>query len=319
MYCLYRTLPKAFLAFFLFFSSCQKSHYKTVSADSSLEIKIDPALNRRIHGSLAMCLSTLSKHIDVDAALVVVIDHTNPINKLIAFAPSGLAVTESLHRASYPCGSLLKPFLYTAALLDSVIMPSTSYHNQATTIDGYAVCNTNPKAPHIISISNALVHSCNVPFVRLLSQYGIPNFQAYLSRLSFAYQPILQHPLSMACEGVNSSLLSLVALYAYYPRVLRQTSHDRSWQAVMQTVNDLAHQGPPCEYAAMHSPHKPLAYKTGLSFGGEHAWAIGFDAHYVVGIWLHDASPRDAYPMSGVRDALPLLYAVFQSVDILKI
>jgi penicillin-binding protein 1C len=54
-----------------------------------------------------------------------------------------------------------------------------------------------------------------------------------------------------------------------------------------------------------------IAWKTGTSWGGRDAWAMGLDARHVVGVWV---GRPDGTPMpgaTGARLALPLLAQVF--------
>jgi penicillin-binding protein 1C len=56
---------------------------------------------------------------------------------------------------------------------------------------------------------------------------------------------------------------------------------------------------------------RPIAYKTGTSYGFRDAWAVGYSPSWTVGVWTGraDGTPRPgAY---GRNTAAPILYAVF--------
>jgi penicillin-binding protein 1C len=57
---------------------------------------------------------------------------------------------------------------------------------------------------------------------------------------------------------------------------------------------------------------RPIAYKTGTSYGFRDAWAVGFDRDYTVGVWVGrpDGSPSPGH--YGRNTAAPLLFRVFE-------
>lgn len=56
---------------------------------------------------------------------------------------------------------------------------------------------------------------------------------------------------------------------------------------------------------------KKIAWKTGTSYGGRDAWAIGFTPRYVVGVWVGNASGEGRPGLTGVGNAAPVLFDVF--------
>ena len=54
-----------------------------------------------------------------------------------------------------------------------------------------------------------------------------------------------------------------------------------------------------------------VAWKTGTSWGGRDAWALGFDRQYVVGVWVGRPDGTAVPGATGLRQALPLLAQVF--------
>ena len=57
-----------------------------------------------------------------------------------------------------------------------------------------------------------------------------------------------------------------------------------------------------------------IAWKTGTSWGGRDAWAMGLDARHVVGVWVGrpDGTPLICPGATGARTALPILARVFE-------
>ncbi len=59
------------------------------------------------------------------------------------------------------------------------------------------------------------------------------------------------------------------------------------------------------------SSMKRVAWKTGTSFGGRDAWAIGCTPRYVVGVWCGNASGEGRPGLTGVGSAAPILFDLF--------
>ena len=56
---------------------------------------------------------------------------------------------------------------------------------------------------------------------------------------------------------------------------------------------------------------KKIAWKTGTSWGGRDAWAIGTTPRYVVGVWVGNASGEGRPNLTGVGNAAPVLFDIF--------
>ena len=56
---------------------------------------------------------------------------------------------------------------------------------------------------------------------------------------------------------------------------------------------------------------KRVAWKTGTSFGGRDAWAIGVTPRYVVAVWAGNASGEGRAGLTGVGYAAPVLFDIF--------
>ncbi|MGM9758930.1 MAG: penicillin-binding protein 1C, partial [Parabacteroides sp.] len=56
---------------------------------------------------------------------------------------------------------------------------------------------------------------------------------------------------------------------------------------------------------------KRVAWKTGTSYGGRDAWAIGTTPRYVIGVWAGNASGEGRPGLTGVGTAAPILFDLF--------
>src|SRR5690349_8892082 len=72
--------------------------------------------------------------------------------------------------------------------------------------------------------------------------------------------------------------------------------------------------GPPRSRAARPSSGAPpgIAWKTGTSWGGRDAWAMGVDARHVVGVWVGRPDGTPLPGATGARMALPILARLFE-------
>ena len=83
-------------------------------------------------------------------------------------------------------GSILKPFLYAAALQDGVILPRTLLPDIPVNLGGFAPQNFDKQYYGAVPANEALARSLNVPSVFLLRQYGVPKFHALLRSLGLS-------------------------------------------------------------------------------------------------------------------------------------
>ncbi len=88
--------------------------------------------------------------------------------------------------AARSSGSILKPILYTLMLDEGEILPNSLVPDIPTHISGYTPVNFDRKYNGAVPAGTALVRSLNVPFVRLLQQYGLEKFHARLQSLGFS-------------------------------------------------------------------------------------------------------------------------------------
>jgi penicillin-binding protein 1C len=60
---------------------------------------------------------------------------------------------------------------------------------------------------------------------------------------------------------------------------------------------------------------RPIAWKTGTSYGHKDAWSVGLNAKYVVAVWLGNADGEGRADLVGVSAAAPLMFRVFNFLD----
>ena len=293
-----------------------------VSDNGVLRTTLDVELQRRVQGILDERIKALKrKQVHNGAAMVV--DHTT--GEILAWAVGGAGdastpgQTIDTVRAPRQPGSALKPFLYTLAL-DSGWSPATElddapmaeaigsglhdFHNYSHTFYGK------------ISLREALGNSLNIPALETIGFVGPARYLDTLHALGFESlaQPVSFYKEGLALGTGEITLFEMVQAYSalanrglFRPATaLPQTPFPRestrvySAEAASLIANILSD---PYARRREFGPGSVLnlpvqtAVKTGTSTDYRDAWVLGFDSHYVVGVWLGNL---DQTPMDGV-------------------
>ena len=248
-------------------------------------------------------------------------------------------------------GSLLKPFLYAGMLNDGTLLPGTLVADVPLNINGFTPQNFNKTYYGAVPARTAIERSLNVPLVRMLSQYNTGRFMVLLKKLGMTTLRFSEehYGASLILGGAEGTLWDLAGMYAslarqmkhyrlyngrYDPsdiRPLRLTSFSRpdpirsvadprlsdrgtlSHAAVWFMLDAMSGLNRPEEEAdwQQFASMKRVAWKTGTSYGGRDAWAIGVTPRYVVGVWVGNASGEGRAGLTGVGYAAPVLFDIF--------
>jgi penicillin-binding protein 1C len=275
---------------------------------TTLDLPLQAALERLA----AERVETLPEH----AALALLVAGIE--DGVIRAAVTGGAVALDLTRAVRSPGSALKPFVYALAFQDGLIGPETRLDDLPRRFGGYAPENYDRSFAGSVTAAEALRRSLNLPAVVLMDRIGPIRFASLLAgagaklRLPPGADPSL--PLALGGDGI--SLRDAVGLYAALggdgtAPTLRFDAADppdrhpflepRAAAAIAGILTQPFPDGGPAG----------MAWKTGTSWGGRDAWAIGFDRAHVAGVWI---GRPDGTPLPGATGrslALPLLARVF--------
>jgi penicillin-binding protein 1C len=251
-------------------------------------------------------------------------------------------------------GSIMKPFLYAFAQQEGEILPNSMLLDIPTEMGGYHPENFAETYDGIIPAKRALARSLNIPFVRLLNQYGIEKFYHQLPKLgisTFNKSPD-HYGLTMILGGGESSLWQLSSAYAGMARTAKHwytfdnkySSNDwKSPNYLFKSQKNIPIsqypnvQTTPSVYSAsaawltldamkeverpdaegswqLFENTKTIAWKTGTSFGFRDAWAIGVTPQYVVGVWVGNADGEGRPGVIGLEVAAPVLFDIFNAL-----
>ena len=245
-------------------------------------------------------------------------------------------------------GSLLKPALYALSQDEGLIAPHMLLPDHPINIDGYAPRNFLGTYEGAVPAHKALARSLNIPYVKLLQQFGTDKFLYKLNRMGIVSlnKSASHYGLSLILGGGESTMWELSSMYAsmarsynnrnqwlgkynksdYHPLTYTQSNPKLknqlqrvpiiSYGALYQTFEallDVQRPGMEANWADFCSARK-IAWKTGTSFGFRDAWAIGFDSRYVVAVWMGNADGEGRPGLTGVSSAAPMMFEVFNTL-----
>jgi len=285
---------------------------------------LDPAIQHAIEAQAGEAAAAMTDGGDV--AILVVDNRDLAIRGWVGGMRSAL----DLARRRRSPGSALKPFIYGLAFDDLALLPDTLIEDRPLRVGDYAPENFDRGFHGQVTAREALQQSLNVPAIALLDRLGPGRLAATLrnagARLDFpAGDPAPSLPLALG--GVGISLLDLTRLYVGLardgraePLRLEPGGARGTMQASLMTphaaraITAILRGSPPPDGwmpRVLALEARPIAYKTGTSYGFRDALAIGYSPDWTIGVWTGraDGTPRPgAY---GRNTAAPLLFSLF--------
>ena len=274
---------------------------------TTLDLPVQVALERL----LAERARDLAEHVAV--AVVVADARTHEIRAVAQASSGGNGGALDLSRAVRSPGSALKPFIYAMAFQDGIAGPETLLDDAPRRFGRYAPEDFDRGFAGAVTAADALRRSLNVPAVGLLDRVGPLRFAATLEAAGVH----LRMPagaaasLPLALGGAGITLRELTGLYADLGtggealglRLLpghtagRGFLGPRAAGSVAAILTQAFPEGGPAG----------VAWKTGTSWSGRDAWALGFDRAHAVGVWVGRPDGTPVPGATGRALALPLL------------
>ena len=240
-------------------------------------------------------------------------------------------------------GSILKPFLYCAALQDGQILPRTLLPDIPVNINGFSPQNYDMQFYGAVPAAEALSRSLNVPAVHLLRSYGVPRFKELLENAGMTTldRQAEEYGLSLILGGAEGRLYEITAIYAQLASFLQyghvpeisfcqdasaadadskarhEPARDSRFpfgdpDAIWWTFDALKEVNRPDEMDWRQiSSIRKIAWKTGTSYGFRDAWAIGVTPEYAIGVWAGNADGEGVPGLSGATAAGPVMFDLF--------
>ena len=257
-------------------------------------------------------------------------------------------------RASRSTGSILKPFLYAAAIEDGQILINSLIPDIPSYFKNYHPQNFDRVFEGAVPASKALSRSRNVPAIYLLRDYGIGRFMDVMKQMGITTfnRSADYYGLSLILGGGGANLWELTGTYAgmaqtllHYDCFYGKYTGDEYGPLVTDAKNVVKQREPKVSatlplsagavwetYQALYQVHRPgmeagweyfsstvpVAWKTGTSFGFKDAWAIGSTPEYIVGVWVGNADGEGRSGLTGSSYAAPVMFSVFESLKLKK-
>lgn len=299
-----------------------------------VRVTLDAALQQRLERYLKRALNRFEGEVTNAAAVVVDVSDGLLLARIggadFYGAPGGGQV--DLCRATRSPGSTLKPFVYALAIEADCVYPSEMLLDDTLDFGTYNPGNFDGEYHGLVSATEALQYSLNVPAVTVLQRTGPDAFQGYLQELGLGTltKKSDHYGLGLTLGNCEVRLEELAAAYTalaaegeFRPLRWRMKSPTTEKKRVMTRGTALS------IYAMLEQPfpYEPrqglirarglksrVCWKTGTSTGYHDAWTFAFNRQYVVGVWLGNNSGRSSKRLVGAGAALPIAASIFRSL-----
>ncbi len=229
-------------------------------------------------------------------------------------------------------GSLLKPFLYALCVDAGRIHPLSLVRDVPVNYGSYAPHNASEWFDGMVRVRDALVRSLNVPPTILLRDYKVFRFRDFLSRagMTTLFRKADDYGLALILGGAEGTLWDMVTLYRGLGTEGRfggltyldgagavdgkqLLSPGSAWMTLSMLTDLRRPDDDGIDWTAFPA-RRPVAWKSGTSYGRRDGWAVGVTPHWVVGVWVGSFSGEGNPELGGARSAAPLLLAILEAL-----
>ena len=310
------------------FSIFLKNRYPEKIIKSTLDYNLQKKLEKIVHD-----YSNAMKDVGINNAAVLVVN--NKTKEVLAYVASqdfydkrNNGEIDGLQAKRSPA-SLLKPFLFALSIDDGLIVPDSIYPDVPIYFGNFYPKNSTNTFTGMVKIEEALIKSLNIPFVKLLSDYGVDRFYYFLENndnypedrfdkygLSLILGTREMRPVDIGKLYIGLANYGKVSNLKYTltedkPKEYQQFSRGASY-LTLDTLSKVVRPG----NEKLYSEQRPISWKTGTSYGMKDAWSVGVSPDYTVLVWLGNFNQKSIFSLSGVETAGNLLFKVFNIVDI---
>ncbi len=292
-----------------------------LDAQRLLEARIRDHLARRRGDGIANAAAMLIDHRSME--ILALVGSAGFFNADIAGQVNGV-------RARRSPGSTLKPLLYALAMDTGLIHPMTLLEDAPERYASFTPENFDRGFLGPVFARDALIHSRNVPAVRVLEGVGVERFRALLDRAKVAeLHPASHYGLALALGGNEMTMEELVQLYAtianagmWRPVVVEAGAGVAKAQPIRLLspeasflVLDMLRDVPRPDAGPLPATRRStVAWKTGTSYGFRDAWSVGVFGRYALAVWVGNFDGSGNPALVGREAAGPLFFAIADSL-----
>ena len=237
-------------------------------------------------------------------------------------------------RALRQPGSTLKPFAYALAIERNLLYPRETLIDDTLDFGLYNPKNFDDAYRGLISATDALRESRNVPAIQVLHRLGQTNLYNFLKRAGIGtlVRPAEHYGLGMAlgnCEvrldELSAAYCALANLGEYRPLKILAAGRETETRRILSrdtclALYEMLGQPFPGELdrqslGIVGGPPK-TCWKTGTSTGNHDAWTFVFNRQYVVGVWTGNNDNTPSRDLVGSTAALPLAKKMFRALEV---
>lgn len=310
--------------------------------EKNVKTTLDYKLQKKVENFVKAYSNTM-KQIGINNAATLVID--NHTREVLVYVASQNFEDKKNHgeidglQVKRSPASLLKPFLYALAIDEGLIINDSLYPDVPIFFNNFYPKNSDNKFRGMVSMEEALIKSLNIPFIKLLENYGVDKFFYFLENIDrYGDENFKKYGLSLILGTREMRAVDIAKLYmglanygnfAELKYKFNENSTDNSNNSQQNKNGPLLLSKGACyitldtlskvvrpDNEKLYSTDRPISWKTGTSFGLRDAWSVGVSPDYTILVWLGNFSNEPISSLSGVETAGNLLFKIFNLVDL---
>ncbi|MBO7604086.1 MAG: penicillin-binding protein 1C [Bacteroidales bacterium] len=293
--------------------------------DKAYSCTVDEALQERVNNIARNHFEIYHQNLVDNMGILVLDVHSGDV---LAYYGNTHGLSQGLRGADVDMipaprssGSTLKPLLYAAMLQKGLILPGTLIKDTPYNYNNFSPHNFSRSFDGAVPAGEVIERSLNVPSVRMLERYGVPEFLEVLQQMGFSTinKDADHYGLSLILGGAEITLETLAGAYrSMAVKLLDEGCEDipLGRGAIWLTFEALSRAGRPEEESSWmeFSSGRKIAWKTGTSWGNRDAWSVGVNPDYVVAVWVGNSDGEGRSQMTGVGYASPVMFDVFNAL-----
>lgn len=300
--------------------------------EPTLTTTLDGGLQARLERKLSKYLGRFEGEVDNAAAIIVDAASASVLARAggADFFRDGHGGQVDLCQGLRSPGSTLKPFTYALAIENNRLYPAECLLDDTLDLGKYNPTNFEGDYNGLVTATEALQLSLNIPAIMTLERVGADRLQDFLRRagITTLTKPASYYGLGLTVGDCEVRLDEMVAAYTMLAnlgvyRPLRQFENEPETQGTpllsrgaALALYTMLDQPFPNEtdpsLARASGVRTRVCWKTGTSAGFHDAWSFAYNQQYVVGVWVGNTGSGTSKRLVGARAALPLAASLFR-------